>query len=164
MGFIGYFTAVALMDRLGRRVIQIQGFIGMAVFYTAVALVMVTAGTKVTGFLVPTQLALLFYVLTYFFIDFGPNTTTFVVPTEVFPTNYRTTGHGISTASGKMGAAITTFLFPTLLVTMGVKNIMLMLAVLSVVGALITIPLREPKQSVLEDASREELVGEELKH
>jgi len=63
-----------------------------------------------------------------------------------------------------MGAAITSFLFPTLLVTMGVKNIMLMLAVLSVVGALITIPLREPKQSVLEDASREELVGEELKH
>jgi PHS family inorganic phosphate transporter-like MFS transporter len=164
VGFIGYFTAVALMDRLGRRVIQIQGFIGMAVFYTAVALVMVTAGTKVTGFLVPTQLALMFYVLTYFFIDFGPNTTTFVVPAEVFPTNYRTTGHGISAASGKMGAAITTFLFPTLLVTMGVKNIMLMLAVLSVVGALITIPLREPKQSVLEDASREELVGEELKH
>ena len=164
VGFIGYFTAVALMDRLGRRVIQIQGFIGMAVFYTVVALVMVTAGTKITGFLVPTQLALLFYVLTYFFIDFGPNTTTFVVPAEVFPTNYRTTGHGISAASGKMGAAITTFLFPTLLVIMGVKNIMLMLAVLSVVGALITIPLREPKQSVLEDASREELVGEELKH
>jgi Sugar (and other) transporter. len=103
-------------------------------------------------------------VLTYFFIDFGQNTTTFVVPTEVFPTNYRTTGHGISAASGKMGAAITSFLFPTLLVTMGVKNIMLMLAVLSVVGALITIPLREPKRSVLEDASREELVGEELKH
>jgi PHS family inorganic phosphate transporter-like MFS transporter len=158
VGFFGYFTAVALMDRLGRRLIQIQGFTGMAVFYAAVAIVMVTSGVKVTGFLVPAQLALLFYVLTFFFIDFGPNTTTFVVPAEVFPTNYRTSGHGISAASGKLGAAITTFLFPTLLVTIGVKDIMIMLAILSIVGALITIPLREPNQRVLEDASKEEFV------
>ncbi|MEM0272852.1 MAG: MFS transporter [Thermoprotei archaeon] len=164
VGLVGYFTAVALMDRVGRRLIQIQGFVGMAALYTAVALVMVTSGTKVTGFLIPTEAALILYVLTYLFIDFGPNTTTFVIPSEVFPTNYRTTGHGISAASGKLGAAITTFLFPTLLVTMGVKNILLMLAVLSVIGALITIPLREPKNTVLEEASKEELVAEEANH
>jgi PHS family inorganic phosphate transporter-like MFS transporter len=157
VGLFGYFTAVALMDRLGRKPIQLQGFIGMAVFYALVAAVMKTAGTKVTGFVVPTELALVFYVLTFFFIDFGANTTTFVVPTEVFPTSYRTTGHGISAASGKLGAAITTFLFPTLLVTMGVRNIMVLLAVVSVIGALVTIPLREPKLATLESSAREEL-------
>jgi len=160
VGFIGYFTAVALMDRLGRKAIQMQGFVGMAVFYSVVAYVIVAAGTKVAGFLVPAELALVFYVATYFFIDFGPNTTTFVVPSEVFPTNYRTTGHGISAASGKLGAAMTVFLFPTLLATIGVKDIMVLLAALSAMGALVTLPLREPKQVVLEDASKEVLEQE----
>ena len=40
------------------------------------------------------------------FSEFGPNTTTFIVPGEVFPTRYRSTGHGISAASGKVGAII----------------------------------------------------------
>jgi MFS transporter, PHS family, inorganic phosphate transporter len=40
------------------------------------------------------------------FSNFGPNTTTFIVPGEVFPTRYRSTGHGISAASGKIGAII----------------------------------------------------------
>ncbi|CAG8711722.1 32762_t:CDS:1, partial [Racocetra persica] len=41
-----------------------------------------------------------------FFFNFGPNTTTFVVPGEIFPTRYRSTGHGISAAAGKLGAII----------------------------------------------------------
>jgi len=157
VGFFGYFTAVALMDRLGRKSIQIQGFVAMAVLYAVVALIMETHGTKVSGFLIPTSIALLLYSFTFFFIDFGPNTTTFVVPSEVFPTNYRTTGHGISAASGKLGAAITTFLFPVLLATIGARDIMLLLVVFSILGAVVTLPLREPKRSALEGASQETL-------
>jgi PHS family inorganic phosphate transporter-like MFS transporter len=37
----------------------------------------------------------------------GPNTTTFIVPGECFPTRYRSTSHGISAASGKVGSIIT---------------------------------------------------------
>jgi len=48
----------------------------------------------------------LLYCLANFFQNFGPNTTTFIVPGEVFPTRYRSTGHGISAASGKLGAII----------------------------------------------------------
>jgi len=44
--------------------------------------------------------------LANFFSNFGPNTTTFIVPGECFPTRYRSTGHGISAASGKIGAII----------------------------------------------------------
>jgi PHS family inorganic phosphate transporter-like MFS transporter len=36
----------------------------------------------------------------------GPNSTTFVIPGEAFPTRYRSTAHGISAASGKLGAII----------------------------------------------------------
>ena len=46
------------------------------------------------------------YCLTNFFQNFGPNTTTFIVPGEAFPTRYRSTAHGISAASGKLGAIV----------------------------------------------------------
>lgn len=44
--------------------------------------------------------------LANFFCGFGPNSTTFVIPGEIFPTRYRSIGHGISAASGKIGAII----------------------------------------------------------
>lgn len=40
------------------------------------------------------------------FFNFGPNSTTFIVPGECFPTRYRSTSHGLSAASGKVGAII----------------------------------------------------------
>jgi PHS family inorganic phosphate transporter-like MFS transporter len=46
------------------------------------------------------------YILAQFFFNFGPNTTTFIIPGECFPTRYRSTGHGISAAAGKIGAII----------------------------------------------------------
>jgi PHS family inorganic phosphate transporter-like MFS transporter len=46
------------------------------------------------------------YCLANFFQNFGPNVTTFVIPGEVFPTRYRSTAHGISAASGKLGAVV----------------------------------------------------------
>lgn len=49
--------------------------------------------------------------LANFFQNFGPNTTTFIVPGEVFPTRYRSTAHGISAASGKLGAVIAQIVF-----------------------------------------------------
>ena len=159
VGFFGYFTAVGLMDRLGRKITQLQGFAMMAVLYVAVAGLAITKGPNITGFAIPAIGALALYSMSFFFIDFGPNTTTFVVPAEVYPTARRTTGHGISAAAGKTGAAITTFFFPALLVSIGVKGILEMLAVVSIVGALLTLGLKEPKNQPLEETSREELVS-----
>ncbi|BDC18580.1 MFS transporter [Acidianus sp. HS-5] len=157
VGFPGYFTAVALLDKLGRKTIQIQGFVMMMVLYLAVAGVMVISSGKVT-FLIPASAAFLLYSLSFFFIDFGPNTTTFVIPAEVYPVRFRTTGHGISAASGKLGAAITTYLFPSLLASLGIKNLLIMLAIVSIIGALLTfffIP--ETKNKALEEVAKEEL-------
>jgi PHS family inorganic phosphate transporter-like MFS transporter len=157
-GLPGYFTAVALLDKLGRKWIQLQGFIAMAIIYVVVASVMVVKGTKVEGFTIAPTLAFIIYSLSFYFIDFGANTTTFVIPAEVYPTKFRTTGHGISAASGKFGAAITTYLFPSLLAAIGIKEILIMLAILSVIGAILTYALiPEPKLKPLEEASREKL-------
>jgi len=160
VGFFGYFTAVALMDKLGRKVIQTQGFIMMALIYVVVSSIMIVTNNKVAGFLISSNEALAIYAMSFFFIDFGPNTTTFVIPAEVYPTSYRTTGHGISAAAGKVGAAISTYLFPTLLATIGLKELLVMLSLLSILGAAITIVfIKEPKMKSLEEIT-EELKGE----
>lgn len=38
--------------------------------------------------------------------QFGPNATTWLLPGEVFPTDIRATCHGISAATGKIGALV----------------------------------------------------------
>jgi len=131
----------------------------LAVIYTIISSIMIVNGTKVTGFLIPSTLAFLLYSLSFFFINFGPNTTTFVIPAEVYPTRFRTTGHGISAAGGKLGAAISTYLFPILLKAIGIKEILILLAIISAIGALLTFFLiPEPKGKSLEEASREEII------
>jgi hypothetical protein len=46
------------------------------------------------------------YVVAQFFFNFGPNVTTLIVPSECFPTRYRSTTHGFSGASGKIGSIV----------------------------------------------------------
>jgi PHS family inorganic phosphate transporter-like MFS transporter len=160
VGFFGYFTAVALLDKIGRKTIQIQGFFMMAILYIIVSSVMVTHGLKVVGFIIPVDLAFILYSLTFFFIDFGPNQTTFILPAELFPVKYRTTGHGLSAAAGKTGAAISTLLFPSLLLVIGIKELLLLLGVISIIGGVTSFFLKEPMKKSLEDASNEKLLLE----
>ncbi len=160
VGFFGYFTAVALMDRVGRKTLQTFGFFMMFILYLIVAAVLETKGAKVTGYIIPSSLALILYSLTFFFIDMGPNTTTFIVPAELYPVNYRSTGHGISAATGKIGAAVTTFTFAALSTSIGIKPLLLLLAGTSVIGGVLSLFLRETKNMSLEEASNEKIVAQ----
>ncbi|KAG5927632.1 acid phosphatase pho5 [Claviceps africana] len=93
----GYWVSVATIDTLGRKTIQMGGFIILTILFI------------VMGFAynhIDKNGLLAIYVLAQFFFNFGPNTTTFIVPGEVFPTRYRSTSHGISAASGKIGSII----------------------------------------------------------
>ncbi|MBV8717430.1 MAG: MFS transporter [Chloroflexi bacterium] len=142
----GYVLAAWLLDRLGRRNIQIAGFIGMSVCYAAIALVPGVA-TAIVPFVV-------LFGSSYFFTEFGPNTTTFVYPSEIFPVRVRTTAHGIAASSGKIGAFIGTFALPIVLDRAGVALAELSVAVVCVAGALLTLVLPEPKGQTLEDMTR----------
>ncbi|KAM0669260.1 hypothetical protein ACQRIT_004237 [Beauveria bassiana] len=93
----GYWVSVATIDTLGRKPIQMAGFIILTILFI------------IMGFAyhhIPPNGLLAIYVIAQFFFNFGPNTTTFIVPGEVFPTRYRSTSHGISAASGKIGSII----------------------------------------------------------
>ncbi|KAK3688485.1 major facilitator superfamily domain-containing protein [Podospora appendiculata] len=93
----GYWVTVFTVDTVGRKPIQFMGFGILTVLFV------------VMGFaywhLTPNGLLAIF-VLAQFFFNFGPNATTFIVPGECFPTRYRSTSHGISAASGKIGSII----------------------------------------------------------
>jgi PHS family inorganic phosphate transporter-like MFS transporter len=147
----GYIFAFLAIDRIGHRKLQVLGFSGMAVAFLLIALV--------PGIVKEVAPFVLLYGISYFFTEFGPNTTTFVLPSELYPVSARTTGHGISAGSGKVGAFIGTFTFPVVLSTLGLSGVMLIATSTAVLGILITFLLPEPSGKTLEDASSEDLLA-----
>jgi putative MFS transporter len=64
----------------------------------------------------------------------------------VFPTKIRGLGAGFAAASGKVGAVLTAFFFPTLLQVWGTEKLLMVLVVTSLLGAVVTWIYRiEPK-------------------
>jgi MFS family permease len=118
------------MDKLGRKAIQLVGFVIMALAYGALFLAPGIAKLPI--------LFLIIYGVSYFFIEFGPNTTTFIVPAEVFPTNLRGSGHGMSAAAGKVGAFLGAFFLPVILAASGLPFTMGLLAGVALLGVLLT--------------------------
>ncbi|XP_044960096.1 probable inorganic phosphate transporter 1-10 [Hordeum vulgare subsp. vulgare] len=98
----GYFAAVLLIDRTGRRRLQMGGFFLMAAFLFALAGPYDhywRGNAKNAWYIV-------LYALTFFSANLGPNTTTFILPAELFPARFRSTCHGVSAAAGKVGALV----------------------------------------------------------
>ncbi|XP_052309200.1 inorganic phosphate transporter 1-4 isoform X5 [Populus trichocarpa] len=159
----GYWFTVAFIDRIGRFAIQLMGFFFMTVFMFALAIPYNhwTHKDNRIGFVV-------MYSLTFFFANFGPNATTFVVPAEIFPARLRSTCHGISAASGKLGAIVGAFGFLYLAqdqdkakadagypAGIGVKNSLLVLGVVNFFGMVFTFLVPESKGKSLEEMSGE---------
>ena len=150
----GYWVTVALIEVLGRKKIQIIGFIGLGVTLLVLGVAYNQVKTaSITAFIV-------IFTLMQFFQNFGPNATTFVIPGEVFPTRYRSTAHGISAASGKLGAIISSAgLFQ--LKDIGGKNaqvptLLIIFSGFMVIGLIFTFLLPETKGKSLEELSNDE--------
>ena len=139
----GYVLAIATLDRIGHRRLQLTGFAIMALCFLIIAAV-----PGMTTMVVP---FLLVYGVSYFFTEFGPNMTTFVIPSELYPVSMRATGHGISAGVGKLGAFIGVFLFPLLQTSLGLRGTLLLTAGVAVLGFALTLVLPEPARRSLED-------------
>jgi MFS family permease len=139
----GYALAIARLDRIGHRRLQLVGFAVMALCFAFIAVV-----PGMTTMVVP---FLLVYGVSYFFTEFGPNMTTFVLPSELYPVTMRTTGHGISAGIGKLGAFIGVFLFPVLQASLGLRGTLLLTAGVAASGFALTLVLPEPAGRSLED-------------
>lgn len=137
-----FYLAAFTIDRIGRRTMQVVGFLGIAVGFLVLATVP-TARTE-------TALFIIVFGATYFFSQFGPNTTTFVFPAELFPASARTTGDGIAAGIAKLGAFAGAAALPALLTSLGLATMVLIPAGVAALGALITMFLPETKRRSLE--------------
>jgi len=139
----GYILAIARLDKVGHRRLQLIGFAMMALCFAIIAVV-----PGMTTVVVP---FLLVYGVSYFFTEFGPNMTTFVMPSELYLVSMRATGHGISAGIGKLGAFIGVFLFPLLQTSLGLRGTLLLTGGVAVAGFALTLVLPEPAGRSLEE-------------
>jgi len=155
----GYWVCFCFIDWWGRKPIQLMGFIMLTILFA----IMGFAYDRLTATSSNKKVFVFLYCLANFFQNFGPNTTTFVIPGEVFPTRYRSTAHGISAASGKLGAIVAQVGFARLKDIGGtnvfVKHILELFAFFMLTGIFSTLLLPETKGLTLEELSHEPQEG-----
>ncbi|KAG6201331.1 hypothetical protein E4U10_007735 [Claviceps purpurea] len=154
----GYWTAVFTIDTIGRKPLQVFGFLLLTIVF------------GILGFMLDhlsegTMLAL--YIIGQFLFNAGPNTTTFVIPGECFPTRYRSTGHGVSAAMGKIGAIVAQVISIPLLKNAQIQGcvgiscsphldrLLKLFALFMLLGTLVSLLVPETKGVTLEELSGE---------
>ena len=152
----GYWASVATIDTVGRKPIQLFGFFILTVLFCVIGFAYHKLNDK-------SLLGL--YIVCQFFMQFGPNVTTFIVPGEVFPTRYRSSAHGISAASGKIGAIIAQTALGTLIdhncardgkpKNCWLPHVMEIFALFMFLGIFSTLLIPETKRKTLEEICEE---------
>ncbi|KAI7784511.1 inorganic phosphate transporter pho84 [Diaporthe eres] len=151
----GYWVTVATVDTIGRKPIQLGGFIILTILFIIMGFAYDKLGQN--GLLAV-------YVLAQFFFNFGPNSTTFIVPGECFPTRYRSTSHGISAASGKIGSIIGQGAIAPLRTRGATKDnaspwlnhVLEIFALFMLCGVFSTLMIKETKRKTLEELAEED--------
>jgi PHS family inorganic phosphate transporter-like MFS transporter len=137
----GYFVGVAFINKIGRKNVQLQGYACMTIWFGLMAIFWEQLVDM-------SWLFLILYGLSFFSANFGPNLTTYVIPGELYPSQAKATLHGLSAASGKVGAALGAALMPKVIAhgnkkagddSTGVRIAMAVCAGLAVFGFIWTI-------------------------
>lgn len=130
---VGIVCAVFLADKLGRMRLQVFGFIGCAA-----GLLLAAFSTSFPPGTAQTTLIFAGFMLFNFMTNLGPNAMTYLIAGEVFPTKIRGSGAGFAASFAKIGAVLTAFLFPVLLIDIGTATLLYILVGTSILGALVT--------------------------
>ncbi|GLD94052.1 hypothetical protein PINS_up002663 [Pythium insidiosum] len=147
----GYWFTVYFVDKWGRKPIQYMGFTMLTLLFLLLAIFLNELKNHHTAVFV------VMYSFAQFFFNFGPNATTFIIPAEVFPTAVRSTGHGISAASGKVGAIIAAQGFSVVAKgPLGLKGVLYIFSACCFLGLLFSFWVPETKGLTLEELSNEE--------
>lgn len=123
---VGFF----IMDKLPRRGFVIWSF----AIVSATLIVLGIAPTGPLTLILPTLLVLAFVISAAADLE-G------VYPAEVFPTEIRASGAGVAASVSRVGAALSTFVLPTLIARAGIGSTMLVLAGVTVIGTILSVLL-----------------------
>ena len=144
----GALIAAALVDRVGRKPLQTIGFTGMGLSLILFALV--GMGNY--------MLRLFLYGLETLAAQAGPGSISAVgmLGVELAPTKIRSIAQAITVAAGRIGAAVTSFVFPYLFHTYGLSFAITFLSIVSFIAAILTmVGVPETKGKPLEEISGE---------
>jgi PHS family inorganic phosphate transporter-like MFS transporter len=163
----GYWFTVFFIDKIGRSIIQLGGFLFMSISMAILGYYYKQLrGNEICGSNQNsnkeycdgnTAMFAILYGVTLFFANFGPNSTTFIVPAELFPARFRSTCHGISAAAGKAGAIIGAFVVQNYTSdTERIQKAIIALAVVNLAGFFLSFLIPETKGRSLEEISGED--------
>ncbi|HVV84190.1 MAG TPA: MFS transporter [Kofleriaceae bacterium] len=118
-----------LVDRLGRRMLTATGFAVSAAALLVFAHLGPVAGAPLLG--------LAIYGVYTLAISYGPGTVSGggLLGVELAPTRVRSIAQAITVVGGRIGASVAAFLFPVLLESWSVSTLLVILAIVSLIGA-----------------------------
>jgi putative MFS transporter len=136
---VGFLAAFWVIPRHGHLRPQVLGFLGMTV-----GMLILVAALWWSGPAHPAVAAIFAgFILFNLAMNAGPHSTTFALPAELFPTQLRGAGSGFASAAAKVGAALGAFFLPVVKAEYGLSAVLVLVAVVSLAGALVTAVLVE---------------------
>ena len=96
------------------------------------------------------------FILFNLAMNAGPNATTFALASELFPTGIRASASGFAAATAKVGATLGIFVLPLVKGAWGLAAVLLMMAVVSALGAVITAALARQVSEIPEGRGLDE--------
>jgi len=134
---LGFLVGIWAIPRFGRIRMQVIGFAGMA-FGMLLLMIAVSLSNSPAG---SGHIPLVFagFILFNLLMNAGPNSTTFTLAPILFPTQLRGTASGFAAGVAKIGATLGVFVLPILKAKFGVPVVLGMMAMVSVLGLVVTL-------------------------
>jgi MFS family permease len=152
---IGFLVGLWAVPRFGRIHMQIIGFAGMTLGMLILAFAVLAGG----GAAAPVPIVFAGLILFNLAMNAGPNATTFSLAPELFPTSVRASASGFAAATAKIGATLGIFVLPQVKEHWGVAAVLIMMAVVSALGATITAVLAREVHEIPEGRGLDESAG-----
>jgi MFS family permease len=149
----GFLVGLWAVPRFGRIHMQVIGFVGM----TLGMLILVSAQLAGGGAAAHVWLVFAGFILFNLAMNAGPNATTFALAPELFPTSVRASAGGFAAASAKVGATLGIFVLPQVKAYGGVTAVLIMMAIVSALGAAVTAMLAREAGEIPEGRSLDEV-------